>query len=480
VVVLGMPETIAIIGGTGAMGRGLGYRWARAGHAIIIASRDKVRARTAARRLLERVPEGNIRGEAIDVAAAAASVVVLTVPYANRAPLLTQLSKFLQGKLLVDTTVPLQVPTITRVALPAAGAAALETRAQVGQHVDVVAAFHNIAAHLLDSDADIDCDVLVAGDNIQGRERVIELAAAARLRAWHAGPLANAAAPEALTSVLLQINKQYGLRASGIRIVSASQPMSAGTPPDQLQLTALVGIPRINSGDDLSQIIWSSLATNGIELARGDVLVVTQKIVSKAEGRMVRLDSVRPSDQAVQLATETGKDARLIQLMLDDSTEIVAKKRGVIIVEHRSGTILANAGIDQSNVPEGYALMLPMDPDKSASKLREDLHAYSGNRVAVIISDSIGRAWRNGTVGQVLGVAGLDPLVDLRGRPDMFGRPLRSTQVAVAESIAAAATLMMGEADEMKPVVLVRGYAAISEHVGVEPLLRERQEDLFR
>ncbi|GAX44322.1 coenzyme F420:L-glutamate ligase [Tolypothrix sp. NIES-4075] len=250
--------------------------------------------------------------------------------------------------------------------------------------------------------------------------------------------------------------------------------------PDQLELIAIKGIPQINRGDNISELIWQSLLKNNIILTDGDVLVVAQKIISKAEGRMVRLNNIVPSEEAQQLADETGKDARLVQLILNESTNIIRKKNDTIIVEHRLGLVMAQAGIDQSNVPPGYALLLPEDPDQSAKKLRDRLIERSGKHIAVIISDSISRAWRKGTVGHTIGVAGLVPLVDMRGQLDMLGRPFHATEVAVADAVTAAATLLMGEASEAKPVVLVRGYVLLSEHVGVKPLLREKREDLFR
>ncbi len=463
------------------MGQGLAYRWARnGGYRIILGSRDRTKAMRVAGELRQSVAGADIQGDTNARAAALGDIIILTLPYAHRAAVLAQIADFLPGKLLVDTTVPLRPPEVGLVALPGAGSAAVEARAIVGENVALVAAFHNVSAHLLRSDGAIAADVLVAGDDADARERVIRLAAAAGMRAWHAGPLANAAVPEGLTSVLIQINRRYGLRSAGIRIVSGGAGHSATTAPDRLELMAVKGMAAVGEGDDLAALIAERLVAGGTLPVDGDILVVAQKIVSKSEGRMVRLSSVIPSAEALRLADETGKAPELVQVILNESTGIVRIKQGLIIVEHRSGMVLANAGVDQSNVPAGYALLLPDDPDRSAAMLRERLLARFGTRIAVIVSDSSGRAWRNGVVGHAIGVAGLDPLVDMRGRPDMLGRPLQGTQMAVADSIAAAATLMMGEAAESKPAVLVRGYELGSDHVGIQPLLRQRREDLFR
>ena len=476
---------IAIVGGTGAMGRALAYRWASAGYSVLIGSRNEERARSAARDLRVRVPGCGVRGEANPAAAAAAAIVVLTVPYACHAETLRVLAPFLEGKLLVDTTVPLRPPRVGTVALPEAGSAAVEAARLLGAGVRVVAAFHNVAAHLLDGDAGVDCDVLVAGDDEDARAEVIALAAAAGLRAWHAGPLANAAAPEALTSVLIQANRRYRWPATGIRLVpggiAAPAPEAGGrSRPGRVELTAIDGIPEIRAGDDLAEILWRAIGAGHHVLEDGDILVVAQKVVSKAEGRLVRIGGVVPSAEALRLAEVVEKDPRLLQLVLDESAEVLRARSGLVIVEHRLGMVMANAGIDVSNVPEGYALLLPEDPDRSARALRDRLAGRSGRRIGVVVSDSLGRAWRNGTVGHALGIAGLDALVDLRGRPDRFGRPLQVSMAAHGDAVAAAATLVMGEADESWPAVLVRGCGPGSEHVGVRPLLRDAGEDLFR
>ena len=249
-----------------------------------------------------------------------------------------------------------------------------------------------------------------------------------------------------------------------------------------LALTGLEGIPEIREGDDLASLMADALGRAGIALAAGDVLVIAQKIVSKSEGRSVVLAGVTPSARAIELAALTGKDARLIELVLSESKEVLRAKKDVIIVEHRLGYVMANAGIDQSNVEHGgeSALLLPLDPDASCERLRAALREASGVDIAVIVNDSFGRAWRNGTVGIALGVAGLPGLLDLRGRPDRFGRKLLITQVGLADEVAAAASLVMGQADEGCPVVHVRGVPYARREGSVRELLRPKHEDMFR
>ena len=254
--------------------------------------------------------------------------------------------------------------------------------------------------------------------------------------------------------------------------------------PRALSLFALPGIPMVQPADDLAALIGEGFARAGEALAAGDVLVVAQKIVSKSEGRYADLAAVEPGTQARALAARTDKDPRMVELILSESRRVVRHRPGVIIVEHRLGFVMANAGIDNSNVePAGddeRVLLLPRDPDASARRLRQGLRERLGTDCAVIVNDSVGRAWRIGTVGLALGAAGLPSLLDLRGRDDLFGRPLEVTQVALADELAAAASLLQGEADEGMPVVVVRGLSPAGPGNDGAALIRDEADDLFR
>jgi coenzyme F420-0:L-glutamate ligase / coenzyme F420-1:gamma-L-glutamate ligase len=248
----------------------------------------------------------------------------------------------------------------------------------------------------------------------------------------------------------------------------------------ELWLRPLRDIPLIEPGDDLAEIILASIEKAGWELQNGDVLVMAQKIVSKAENRTVDLATVIPSPRGIELATEVQKDARLVELILSESKNVVRRGPGVLIVEHKLGFVMANAGIDRSNVNgEDHALLLPVDPDRSATVIRRAIAARVEIDVGVLIIDSFGRAWRNGTIGTAIGASGVPTLLDLRGRPDLFGRPLETTEVGWADELAAAASLMMGQAGEGRPVVLVRGLVETGEGSAAD-LLRPKQKDLFR
>jgi coenzyme F420-0:L-glutamate ligase/coenzyme F420-1:gamma-L-glutamate ligase len=251
-------------------------------------------------------------------------------------------------------------------------------------------------------------------------------------------------------------------------------------------LTPLEKIPLIQAGDNLGEIIWRSLQMTEVNLEGGDILVVAQKIISKSEGRMVNLSTVTPSKRAYQLAKETEKDARLIELVLMESGDVLRTRPGTIIVEHKLGFVCANAGIDRSNIlqdPEcedESVLLLPVNPDESAEKLRRSLETYSGVRVGVLVIDSHGRAWRMGVVGTTIGLSGLPGLEDLRGQADLFGETLKITQVACADELAAGASLLMGQAGEGTPVVHVRGFPYRLREAAFDELVRPRDMDLFR
>jgi coenzyme F420-0:L-glutamate ligase/coenzyme F420-1:gamma-L-glutamate ligase len=240
----------------------------------------------------------------------------------------------------------------------------------------------------------------------------------------------------------------------------------------KVELLALPGLPIVAPGDDLAALIRAAAPP----FVAGDVVVVAQKIVSKAEGRLVDLDTVTPSQRALRLAAETDKDPRLVHLILSESERVLRAVKGVLIVVHKRGYVLANAGIDASNVGDGRVLLLPEDPDASAARLATALG------VPVIVNDSLGRAWRNGTVGTALGASGVPSLLDLRGAPDMFGRTLRATEIGLADEIAAAASMVQGQAAEATPVVLVRGLADIlakGRARNAQALIRSRENDLF-
>ncbi|HEX2830057.1 MAG TPA: coenzyme F420-0:L-glutamate ligase [Burkholderiales bacterium] len=249
-----------------------------------------------------------------------------------------------------------------------------------------------------------------------------------------------------------------------------------------LSLFGLDAIPEIERGAPLARLLLDAIVRAELRLETGDVLVVAQKIVSKAEGRTVSLSSVTPSTQALELAATTHKDPRLVELMLRESREVLRAKPNVMIVEHKLGFVMASAGIDQSNVPgaEDRALLLPEDPDASAQRLRTELIESAGVDCGVVINDSFGRAWRNGVAGIAIGVAGIPALVDMRGQPDREGRAMQVTQIAVADEIAAAASLVMGQAREGVPAVLVRGFPYAKREGSVRELIRPRAEDLFR
>lgn len=252
----------------------------------------------------------------------------------------------------------------------------------------------------------------------------------------------------------------------------------------RLELIPLADFPRVAPGDDLAALIAASLRHNGLQLQEGDVLVIAQKVVSKAENRYVRLAAITPGPRARELAVVADKDPRQVELILRESKEVLRLRKGVIIVEHRNGYVHANAGIDKSNIPndrdDPQVLLLPEDPDASAAALRRDLASDGSIAPQIIINDSAGRAWRNGTVGMAIGTAGLAPLFNQVGEADMYGNILEVTEAAVADELAAAASLVMGQAAESCPVVLARGASLAASDDGSSSLLRDRALDMFR
>ncbi len=251
-----------------------------------------------------------------------------------------------------------------------------------------------------------------------------------------------------------------------------------------LTLTALPNIPLVRRGDDLAAIILRGLEEASITLADGDVLVLAQKIVSKAEGQMVRLQDVTASPRAVELARQCGKDPRFCEVVLWDTCEVLRVREGLIVVETRQGWVCANAGIDRSNVAphgeEDWVLRLPEDADRSARELRARLRQATGADVGVVVDDTHGRAWRNGAVGVAIGVAGVPAVEDLRGRADLFGYHLQVTTIGLADQIASAASILQGQADEGRPIIHVRGVPLSGREGSAREIVREKELDLFR
>lgn len=253
--------------------------------------------------------------------------------------------------------------------------------------------------------------------------------------------------------------------------------------PRALTLTALEGVPEVRPGEALERVLLTALEQNEIGLRDGDVVAVCQKIVSKAENRFVELDGIEPSARAHELALRCGKDPRFVEIVLLQSTQVVRCVKDVLIVRHKLGFVVANAGVDQSNI-EGAGsrvLLLPEHPDRSAAGIRDAIAAQLGVRIGVIVTDSFGRPWRMGVSGTCIGCAGVVPLADVRGKLDRFGRPLRVTQIAVGDQLAAAAAVVMGEADEGRPIVVISGvpHEFMQGEGPAANLIRPVEQDLF-
>jgi coenzyme F420-0:L-glutamate ligase/coenzyme F420-1:gamma-L-glutamate ligase len=250
----------------------------------------------------------------------------------------------------------------------------------------------------------------------------------------------------------------------------------------RVELLAIAGLPMVREGDDLPALIRDGLSRAGMSLQDRDVIVIAQKIVSKAEGRTVDLATVAPSPQAIELAAKVGKDPSIVEVVLSDSARVVRSRPNLMIMQHRLGFVMANAGVDQSNVHESdgkhRALLLPLDPDGSAERIRAALSIDAN--IAVVISDSFGRPWRRGTQGVAIGAAGLPALIDLRGQPDLFGRILEVSIIGFADEIASAASLLQGQAAEAQPVVIVRGLNWTAPNCSVADVVRPPEEDLFQ
>ena len=259
--------------------------------------------------------------------------------------------------------------------------------------------------------------------------------------------------------------------------------MNTRSANNKLEVIALNNVPSIKENDDIAKIIIDNSREDNLEIQKNDIVVIAQKIISKSEGRLIDLQTVFASDQAKEIAKQASKDARLVELIIQESNEIIRIQNGVIIVEHNLGHILANAGIDQSNIEngDGHVLLLPKNPNKSANQIRRDLELSLGVKVGVIITDSMGRAWRLGTTGHAIGSSGVKTIIDLRGKSkDLFGRELKTTVIGFADQIASAAALVTGESNEGKPVAIVRGIDMPSDSDNVNDLIRPKEEDLFR
>jgi coenzyme F420-0:L-glutamate ligase/coenzyme F420-1:gamma-L-glutamate ligase len=252
----------------------------------------------------------------------------------------------------------------------------------------------------------------------------------------------------------------------------------------RVSFIALASVPMVRPGDDLATIVTSALQASNEVLQDGDVLIIAQKIVSKSENRLVELADIVPSAEARRLAADVNKDPRLVELILQESDEVVRSRRDVLIVAQKLGLVIANAGIDQSNIEQdgsdGAALLLPKDPDRTCREIAQELKRRTGVEVGVIINDSHGRAFRQGAVGVAIGSFGIAALSDLRGAPDLFKRNLKSTEVGVADEIASAASLLMGQANEGRPVILARGLSHMKGNGCAADLVRPKAIDLFR
>jgi coenzyme F420-0:L-glutamate ligase/coenzyme F420-1:gamma-L-glutamate ligase len=246
-----------------------------------------------------------------------------------------------------------------------------------------------------------------------------------------------------------------------------------------IQIIPLPGLPEIVAGDDIAMAISQAIDGTAIKVIAGDLFVVAHKIISKAEGRIVDLDSVTPSTTAQNWAVKSGKNPRLVELILSETRRVMRMERGIMIVETHHGLVCANAGVDVSNCPPGTALLLPRDPDNSARRLKHALDIAFGVPIGVIISDTFGRPWREGLVNVAIGVAGIGPLTDYRGQRDVFGRTLQASVLAVADELASAAELVMGKTERI-PVAMIRGCDAGETGGAARELIRLPERDLFR
>ena len=251
-----------------------------------------------------------------------------------------------------------------------------------------------------------------------------------------------------------------------------------------LELFGLKEIPLVQKGDNIAQIIENDLKEENISLEDGDIILIAETLISKAEGNIIKIDEVVPSEEAIEIAKKCKKDPKIVEIILQESNEIVVVGPNFIVTETKHGFVCANSGIDESNVEDGLATPIPKNPDKSAKEIREYLEEISGKEIAVIITDTQGRAFRVGAIGTAIGCSGINPLWVRVGEEDLFGRALETTEVATADELAAAASLLMGQANEGIPVVIIRGFEAFNNlrdtETGIKPLIRPKEFDAFR
>ena len=252
----------------------------------------------------------------------------------------------------------------------------------------------------------------------------------------------------------------------------------------EIKLIGLEGIPLVKSGDDISKIIKDAILNSDYDLCDGDIILIAETLISKAEGNIIKLDDIVPSDKAVEIAEICKKDPKLVELILQNSTEIVEVGPNFIVTETKQGFVCANAAIDESNVEDGLATPVPENPDKSANEIREFLESEFEKDLAVIITDTQGRAFRIGAIGTAIGCSGINPLWVRVGEKDLYGRELETTEIATADELASAASLIMGQADEGLPVVIISGFSAFNHlrktDSDIRPLLRPKEFDVFR
>lgn len=252
----------------------------------------------------------------------------------------------------------------------------------------------------------------------------------------------------------------------------------------EIKLIGLEGIPLVKSGDDISKIIKEAILNSDYDLCDGDIILIAETLISKAEGNIIKLDDIVPSDKAVEIAEICKKDPKLVEVILQNSTEIVEVGPNFIVTETKQGFVCANAAIDESNVEDGLATPVPENPDKSANEIREFLESEFEKDLAVIITDTQGRAFRIGAIGTAIGCSGINPLWVRVGEKDLYGRELETTEIATADELASAASLIMGQADEGLPAVIISGFSAFNHlrktDSDIRPLLRPKEFDVFR